>query len=186
MDLHSVKTWLFPFPLILPVILESSCLHIRARLAGHQRAQTISQSGDLLVTYSHSRSVYMEKNPLLSLNLKPSPKVLKPYVCWERSHEDKIWRAQLGCCRWFRLWKPGSHPSAHPFSRETETIEFCWGRKIQSGTGPLKVSGPWIRWPQNAFFISTTTDIGLTWAHWEFLDQTPFFFFFFHRESQFI
>lgn len=64
MDLHSTKAWLFPFTLFPPDILLCSCracLHISIRLTGHERVQTITYSGDLLVTYSHRRSVSMEK-----------------------------------------------------------------------------------------------------------------------------
>lgn len=113
MDLHSTKAWLFPFTLFPPDILVCSCracLHISVRLTGHERAQTITYSGDLLVTYSHRRSVSMEKNPPLGLILKPAPKPFKSCMCWERSYEDKPQRVQLGCCRWFRSWEPGSHP----------------------------------------------------------------------------
>lgn len=71
----------------------------------------------------------------------------------------------------------------------------CWisaGReKYCLALNPRKISSSWIRWPQYALFISSTTDTGLTWAHWEFLDNTPittifiitFFFFFQLRKS---
>lgn len=100
---------------------------------------------------------------------------------WERSYEDKPWRGQLGWCR--QMWR-GRIP---PFFRRDRDLWVSAGEeKYSLALNPWKVSGPWIRWPQNAFSISATTDIRLTWVCWEFFDRTTLFFYFFNRENLFV
>lgn len=48
---------------------------------------------------------------------------------WRGAMRIKPWKAQLGCCRWFRSWETGSHPSSHPFSEETDTAGFLLRKK---------------------------------------------------------